>query len=221
MLACVKNAGYGASTSIFPNLVKFVSVFPLFNLVDFQDDKLNKFNLKDRAKFLTQFCQHLFAGLKNDEASTYHPQLVGSYFEVLSFFILKRYQPFMESQSEDKEFLESQLKMVLELPINDFLNKYEKSKSEAFALRNVRENIPVNFCRMLKNLSEREANPEVMNFITRTVFDLCNERLEEANTLKFVKRVIKYRETFGNDSKYSEMVNEPFNVRLVQFLFED
>jgi hypothetical protein len=127
----------------------------------------------------------------------------------------------MESQSEDKEFLESQLKMVLELPINDFLNKYEKSKSEAFALRNVRENIPVNFCRMLKNLSEREANPEVMNFITRTVFDLCNERLEEANTLKFVKRVIKYRETFGNDSKYSEMVNEPFNVRLVQFLFED
>ena len=53
LMACLKNAGYGASFGLYPNLVKFTSVFPLFQLVDFPDDKANKFNIKDRAKFLT------------------------------------------------------------------------------------------------------------------------------------------------------------------------
>lgn len=52
MLTCVKNSGYGASYALYPNLIKFVSVFPVFQLTDFKTDKLNNFNEKDRAKFL-------------------------------------------------------------------------------------------------------------------------------------------------------------------------
>jgi len=91
MLSCVKNSGFGASLTMYPNLLKFLSVFPLFHLQGFEDDKLNKFSVKDRAKFLVQFYQHLFAGLKNDEASIFHGHLIGSYFESLTFVILKRF----------------------------------------------------------------------------------------------------------------------------------
>ena len=99
MLTCVKNSGYGASYALYPNLIKFMSVFPLFNFIDIKDDKLNKFNIKDRAKFLTQFYQHFFSGLKNDEASNFHSQLTGAYFETLTFFIMKRLIPYFQSVS--------------------------------------------------------------------------------------------------------------------------
>ena len=177
MLACVKNAGYGASTALYQNLTKFVSVFPLFSLVDFADDKLNKFGLKDRAKFLVQFYQHLFAGLKNDEATSYHSGLVGAYFETLSFFILKRYQPLVAAQAEDLEFVHNQLRIVLELPLNDFLNKYEKSKNEAFEKRNTRELIPANYCRMFKNLGDRDLEAATLQFVTDVVYENLCDRL--------------------------------------------
>ena len=85
-------------------MVKFVSVFPYFKLDE------GKISLKDRAKFITQFFQHLFAGLKNDESVIYHNNLVSSYFESLSFFIWKRFQPLVERkefnfEDEDIKFM--------------------------------------------------------------------------------------------------------------------
>jgi hypothetical protein len=72
-------------------------------MAEFKDDKNNKFNLKDRSKFVTQFYQHLFAGLKNDEAPNFHRELTGAYFETLTFFIVKRFMPFAEKQNYDFE----------------------------------------------------------------------------------------------------------------------
>jgi hypothetical protein len=34
LMNCLKNAGFGASHSLYGNLVKFVSVFPIFKLVE-------------------------------------------------------------------------------------------------------------------------------------------------------------------------------------------
>ena len=53
LLTCIKNSAFGATYALYPNIVRFVSVFPLFKLAEFQDDKNNKFSLKDRSKFLT------------------------------------------------------------------------------------------------------------------------------------------------------------------------
>lgn len=112
LMACLKNAAYGASYGLYPNLVKFTSVFPLFQLVDFKDDKLNKFSLKDRAKFLTQFYQHLFAGLKNDNSTYFHRELSGAYFETLAFLLLKRFAPYastVDQEDDTYQFVFSQL----------------------------------------------------------------------------------------------------------------
>lgn len=79
----------------------------MFDLCSITQDQHNKFSLKDRAKFVVQFYQHLFAGLKNDEATSYHSQLVGAYFETLSFFILKRYQPLLRLKDPDLEFAQN------------------------------------------------------------------------------------------------------------------
>jgi hypothetical protein len=116
-------------------------------MAEFSDDSNNKFSLKDRAKFLTQFYQHLFAGLKNDEASNYHRELTGAYFETLTFFIMKRFLPFAEKaqfnfDDDTLSFAWSQLQMVLELPEKDFIAKHEKFKSKVQNQRNLRSTIP-------------------------------------------------------------------------------
>jgi hypothetical protein len=51
LMTCIKNGAYGATYALYPNLVKFVSIFPIFHLVDI--DASLKFSEKDRAKFLT------------------------------------------------------------------------------------------------------------------------------------------------------------------------
>ena len=114
LLTTLKNCGFGASFVVYPNLVKFVSVFPLFHFLDFKDDKVNKFSIKDRAKFLLQFYQHLLAGLKSDEAANFHRELTGAYFETLTFFIIKRFLPYLASkefnlEDEDIDFVWNQL----------------------------------------------------------------------------------------------------------------
>ena len=51
----LKNSGFGAAMTLYPNLLKFVSIFPVFQLAEIKDDKLNKYSVKDRAKFMVQF----------------------------------------------------------------------------------------------------------------------------------------------------------------------
>jgi hypothetical protein len=144
--------------------LKFVSVYPLFRLVDFEDDKLNKFSVKDRAKFIVQLFQHLWAGLKSDEAANFHQQLVGAYFEALAFIFIKRFQPYWEKLDEkqkEDDFVFVQLKVVLETPILDYINKYQKLSSEALNYKNTRHFIPENYCRMLKNLCDKDLTSEI------------------------------------------------------------
>ena len=143
LLTCLKNCGFGATSAVYPNLVKFLSVFPLFQLLDFKDDKNNKFSIKDRAKFLTTFYQHLLAGLKSDEASNFHRELTGAYFETLTFFIIKRFLPFLSSKDfnfddEGVELVWNQLQIIIQAPMQNYISKYEKFKSKIQNQRNVR-----------------------------------------------------------------------------------
>ena len=72
-------------------------------MAEIKEDKLNKYSIKDRAKFIVQFYQHLFAGLKNFEAANYHQILTSAYFESILFLLVKRVQPFLEKNPEDSE----------------------------------------------------------------------------------------------------------------------
>jgi hypothetical protein len=45
----------------------------------------------------------LFSARKNDEAANYHQELTHSYFETLLFYLVKRFQPLMESKNKDFE----------------------------------------------------------------------------------------------------------------------
>lgn len=38
LLSCLKNSGFGATFAFYPNIVRFVSVFPLFHFFDFSDN---------------------------------------------------------------------------------------------------------------------------------------------------------------------------------------
>mmetsp|Transcript_1951 Transcript_1951/g.2844 ORF Transcript_1951/g.2844 Transcript_1951/m.2844 type:complete len:255 (-) Transcript_1951:3775-4539(-) len=192
LMTCLKNAGFGATYALFPNLVKFVSVFPLFKLVDFTEDKSNKYSVKDRAKFIVQFFQHLFAGLKNDEAANFHKELTGAYFETLAFFILKRFQPYCESINYDEDdanyqYLAAQLRTILSLPATDFLSKYQKGKSKIQTQRNIRSTIPERFSKFLSDLLERGPHEKIVTLVVEAILDTYSDKMAEANALKFSK----------------------------------
>lgn len=134
-MTCLKNSGFGAASSLYQNLIKFVSVFPVFHLHNFKDDKANKFTVKDRANFLTQFYQSLYAGRKNDEAANTHHELTGAYFESLTFYLLKRFTPFAEAKAfdfgdDELSHAWNQVKQVIEMPGKDFIKNYTKKASK-------------------------------------------------------------------------------------------
>ena len=91
---CLKEAGYGAPVALYENFVKYVSINPLYKLETKpnpqRDGKMNKASFKDRCNLLREAMQSLYAGLQNDESVAFHLEAVASFFETLTFVLLKR-----------------------------------------------------------------------------------------------------------------------------------
>jgi hypothetical protein len=83
--------------------------------------------------------------------------------------------------------------MVIELPLNDYVIKYEKLSSEALNYRNIRQLIPENMFRMLKNLVERELEPSILKGVIETIFESLSGRLSELNSIRIFKSAIKLK----------------------------
>lgn len=158
---CLKEAGFGAQTSLYENFVKFVSVCPIYNLTPAtinNSDKLNKASFKERCNLIRECLVNLFAGLKIDEAALFHTELVAAYFESLAFILLKRVQVLHGAVSEaDLEFAGKEvLHKLVELPVLQFVESYSKLRSKAMNERNIRVTIPSRLAKMLVDLAERE-----------------------------------------------------------------
>ena len=76
LMKCLSQAAYGAAKEMTTNLLKFISVYPGFQ---FEDDD-----------FVFDFFASLFEALELDEASKFHRELIGCYYEAVAFLILKR-----------------------------------------------------------------------------------------------------------------------------------
>jgi hypothetical protein len=80
------------------------------------------------------------------------------YSETFAFILLKRVQPFVISEKasdEDKDFAILQIKKCIQLPLEDFINNYEKFNSKVQNQRNIRSTIPSQIAKMFKDLAER------------------------------------------------------------------
>lgn len=85
---------------MYENFVKYISVCPIYHLVDpepessestFNKDKLNKASFKDRCNILRETLQNVYQGLlNNDEAVAFHSDLIAAFYESLTFILLKR-----------------------------------------------------------------------------------------------------------------------------------
>lgn len=127
---CLKEAAYGAQTSLYENFVKYVSICPMYNLAQSPTDKLNKASFKDRCNLIREVFVNLYAGQKNDEAALFHGELVQSYFDSFAFVLLKRVQTLQNSDgtfvegitAADFEFCcKEVVNKLVELPVNDFV----------------------------------------------------------------------------------------------------
>lgn len=92
--------------------------------------------------------QALYAGLQTDESVAFHVEHVASYFETLTFVMLKRVQPMLADASlkdEEKEFAINEISKIIQLPLTDFVTFYGKYKSASQNARNIRATIPKRF----------------------------------------------------------------------------
>ena len=107
---CLKQAGFGAPVTVYENFVKYVSICPIYHLspvAQANEGKLNKVSFKERCNLLKEVMQALYAGLQNDESVAFHGEAVASFYDTLTFVLLKRVQPMLALDTlkeEDKEF---------------------------------------------------------------------------------------------------------------------
>jgi hypothetical protein len=72
LYSSLKGSGFGSPSALYENFVKFVSIFPLYHLIDYNEDKLNKASFKERCNLLRETLTNLYLGLKNDESVAFH-----------------------------------------------------------------------------------------------------------------------------------------------------
>ena len=100
----MKEGGFGSAQALYQNFVKFLSISPVYHLTNFEEsDKTNKVSFKERCNLLREVFSNLYSGINNDEAVTFHKDLINSYSESLSFVLLKRVVPLFNSTAESKE----------------------------------------------------------------------------------------------------------------------
>jgi len=131
--------------ALYENFVKYASVCPLYQLTDIKDDdKLNKASLKERANLIREMLSALYQGLRNEESVTFHRELVHSYFETLTFILIKRVEPLSSKpdSAQDLEFVMTQILKSFELPVEDYILTFVKNKSKAIIQRNLKTSIP-------------------------------------------------------------------------------
>ena len=105
--------------------------------------------------------------------------------------------------------------MVIELPINDYISKYEKSASKAIEIRNVRATIPQNLIVMVRNLKERNLDSKLLDYVLDVIYETIVSRIGEKNSLRLAKAFIKQRKVFESEADYMTSVNEKMNVRVI------
>lgn len=104
---------------MYENFVKYVSICPLYQLTNVatpNEGKLNKASFKERCNLLREAMQALYAGLQTDESVAFHVEHVASYFETLTFVMLKRVQPMLADASlkdEEKEFAINEISKII------------------------------------------------------------------------------------------------------------
>jgi hypothetical protein len=189
----LKASGFGSPSALYDNFVKFVSIFPLYHLVDYKEDKLNKASFKERASLLRETLTTLYQGLKNDEAVAFHQDLMKSYFETFAFLLLKRLTPLLSSSSseEDKDFALSQFKKCIQLPLEDFLNNYEKFNSKVQNQRNIRVTIPSQISKFLSDIGERQIDERVFKTICSYMLESLVLQLDKHNAIRLLSALMK------------------------------
>ena len=155
---------------------------------------------------MVQFYQHLFAGLKNFEAANYHQVLTAAYFESILFLLVKRVQPYLEKNPEDSEektYLLQQIQLIIEIPIKDYVAKYEKhAGGKLVNQRNVRRTIPEKYAAFVNDVLTKLENPQIIDIILKP---LLQQDFSIHNCLKLYKAFLKAK---FNNAKYTAYVQE-------------
>lgn len=60
LYTCLKASAFGSPAALYENFVKFVSIFPLYHMVDYTEDKTNKASFKERASLVRETLTTLY-----------------------------------------------------------------------------------------------------------------------------------------------------------------
>mmetsp|Transcript_117 Transcript_117/g.172 ORF Transcript_117/g.172 Transcript_117/m.172 type:complete len:174 (+) Transcript_117:1417-1938(+) len=156
------------------------------------EGKMNKAGFKDRCNLLREVMQNLYAGLQNDESVAFHVEAVASFYETLTFVLLKRVQPMLANEAlkpEEKEHALAEVAKVVQIPLSDFLAQYAKFKSRVQNARNIRLTIPKYMTKMLVDLSARSIDETLFGRVCDAIFAVLDRT--ERNSGRIFSSVLK------------------------------
>lgn len=116
------------------------------------------------------------------------------YSETFAFILLKRVQPLITSEKateEDKEFAILQMKKCIQLPLEDFINNYEKFNSKVQNQRNIRSTISSQIAKMFKDLSERQIDHRIFNSLIDYMMESILLAPEKPNVIRVISALLK------------------------------
>lgn len=166
LMKCLSQAAYGSATAMTTNLLKFISVYPGFT---FEDDE-----------FVPDFFESLFEAHKLDEASQFHRELIGCYYEAIAFLVLKRVK-------EDEHWV--QIETAIKLPLKTYITNYEKinSPQEVF---NTLNSIPARVVAFLEMITARVQDAAAVERIQNYVFEVVTAEFDEWNAYRVLKAMV-------------------------------
>jgi hypothetical protein len=116
------------------------------------------------------------------------------YFETFAFLVLKRVQPLITSEKasqEDKDFAIMQLKKCIQLPLEDFINNYEKFQSKVQNQRNIRVTIPAQIAKFLKDLADRNVDQKIFSSLSDYILESILVAPEKPNIVRVFSSLFK------------------------------
>ncbi|CAD8188365.1 unnamed protein product [Paramecium pentaurelia] len=160
-LELISKAGFGVGKLLYDQLVIFVSLNPIYSIVDIKKEEVFRQKLASMTKLLNA----ILSGITHEESRFFSENLINSYFEILYFLVCKRMIPclvqYNQCLGQVKNIIVQSIKSVLQ-------NTLSQQGVQAYN-HNPYKQVPFSLLQFFNILKVKEEQQEFLNEIIKSI----------------------------------------------------